>query len=451
MEPKAEEAIGVADLARRLRRAVEGATGREWVEGEVTSLRIAASGHVYFTLKDEREEAAIDCVIYRVNAVRARRFVTDGARVQLLGRATFWAPRGRLQLVGEAARPAGKGALLAALEALREKLQAEGLFRVERKRKLPAEPRVVGVVTSASGAALHDIVTVAFRRGPVRLVLSRALVQGEGAPASLLAALDRIERLAGLDVLIIGRGGGAAEDLMAFNDERVVRRVASFLVPVVSAVGHEIDTTLTDWAADVRAATPSQAAELVIPSVIDQRTALLGVRRALGRAMHARLLEDSHLLAGLRGKLTDPRFVIAEKQQHLDDLRMRLDRRVERVLARRRSVQEGLAARLRARHPATVVVQNRAEVRLLTERLGSALRLRLEGGGGRLREAAGRLEALSPLAVLSRGYAIATRPDGVALRAASDARPGDSLRLRLHQGSLDARVERVRSEIEEPP
>ena len=206
-----EEVISVAELDRRLKRAVEAVTGREWVEGEIASLKLAPSGHAYFSLKDEREDAIVECVMYRMNAQRARRHLTDGARVQLFGRATLWAPRGRLQLVAESLRPAGRGALLEALEKLKARLLAEGLFAPEKKRPLPAEPRVVGVVTSAAGAAFHDIRTVAFRRGGVRLVLSPAVVQGEAAPESIVRAIDLLERYPGLDVMIVGRGGGSAD------------------------------------------------------------------------------------------------------------------------------------------------------------------------------------------------------------------------------------------------
>jgi exodeoxyribonuclease VII large subunit len=438
----AEEAISVAEFGRRLRRAVE-ATGTEWIEGEVASLRPAASGHLYFSLKDEREEAVIDCVMYRTQALRWRRVLTDGARVQLRGRASFWAPRGRLQLVAEAARPAGRGALLAALEALKEKLRAEGLFEPSRKRALPAEPRIVGVVTSAHGAAIHDIVKVAFRRGSVRIVLSPALVQGEGAAASIVSAIDRIERYPGLDVLIVGRGGGSNDDLLAFSDERVVRRVAAARVPVVSAVGHEVDTTLTDLVADVRASTPSQAAELVVPDVASRASALAGLCRALGRAVRARLLEDGHLVQGLRNRTSDPRFLIAEKQQYVDDLRARLARRLERDLVRRSASVAALRSRLASRHPRAVVAQARSELGPLRARLEAIAELRLEQAHGALGQAASRLDALSPLSVLARGYAIATRADGRALRHASDVQKGDDITVRLHEGWVEATVRRV--------
>lgn len=434
------EAIGVAELTHRLRRAVESATGREWVEGEVASFKAASSGHVYFSLKDEREDAVIDCVLYRTQAVRARRHLSNGARVQVFGRATVWAPRGRLQFVGEAVRPAGRGALLAALDALREKLREEGLFAPERKRALPPDPRIVGVVTSAHGAALHDIVTVGFRRGACRFVVSPALVQGDAAAASILAALDRLERHPEVDVVIIGRGGGSGEDLMAFNDERVVRRVARMRVPVVSAVGHEIDTTLTDWAADVRAATPSQAAELVVHDRVTRAEGIARLGSALRGAMQARLSDDARVLTDLRSRLPDPRFVIVERQEELDELTVRLERRLRRVAARRRGEVESLRARLSARHPRAVVASAAARLSPLSARLRAAAELRLRDAKSSLAGASSQLDALSPLSVLARGYAIATRADGRAVRNASEVSVGDRVRVRLHEGRLETVV-----------
>jgi exodeoxyribonuclease VII large subunit len=437
-----QEAISVADFMKRLRRAVEATGVRDWIEGEVASLKSASSGHLYFTLKDEREDACLECVMYRREALRGRRFVVEGARVQIRGRPTVWPPRGRLQFVADGARPAGRGALLAALEALKEKLRAEGLFDTARKRPLPPDVRIVGLVTSAHGAAVHDIVTVAFRRGSVRIVLSPALVQGDGAPASILSAIERLERYPGLDVVIIGRGGGSGDDLMAFNDERVARRVAAIRVPVVSAVGHEVDTTLTDWVADVRAATPSQAAELVVADVGARAEALGRARVALARAMHARVLEDEHTLERLQSRLTDPRFVIAEKQQHLDDFMVRMERRMTRESAKRRASLDELRSRLSARHPRAVVEHARAELGPLSARLFATAELRLGVARGALGEVASRLHALSPLNVLGRGYAIATH-DGRALRRASDVAPGDAITLRLHEGRVDATVDRT--------
>ena len=461
--PESVPVVSVADLARRLKRAVEGQTGREWVEGEILSFKRASSGHVYFSLKDPREDACIECVMYRLDALRVREHLFDGARVQTLGRATLWAPRGRLQFIVQGLRPVGRGALLEQLERLKAQLRAEGLFERERKRPLPPSPRVVGVITSAHGAALHDIRTVAFRRGPVTLVLSPALVQGELAPESLIQALDRIERDRRVEVVIIGRGGGASEDLMAFNDERVVRRVACLRVPTVSAVGHEVDITLTDLVADVRAATPSQAAELVVPEQRERVAQLLALRRQLMRAMRARWSEDLAAARALRARLSDPRFVIAQRQQELDEHRLRAERAIGRHLARSAARVEGLERRLLARHPRVLVLGSRSRAEPLAARLHQLLARRLErdrhalarfpaqlrgalltqlrSEQSQLATLRGQLSALSPLTVLRRGYSIVSTESGRVLTSPSAVAPGDVLRIRLAEGRLAARVE----------
>ena len=436
-----EEVISVSELDRRLRRAVEEASVRLWVEGEVSSLKSAPSGHVYFSLKDEAEDAIVECVMYRMNALRARRHLNEGARLQLTGQATVWAPRGRLQFVVNEVRPAGRGALLEALEQLKLRLAAEGLFAPERKRPLPGEPRVVGVVTSGSGAAFHDIVSVAFRRGDVKIVLAPALVQGEDAPASIIRALTLIERYPGLDVVVVGRGGGSSEDLMAFNDERVVRRVAQMRVPVVSAVGHEVDFSLTDLAADVRAATPSQAAELIVPDARMRRAAWSRAHNALQRAAFAQIFRYRGQVERSRAHLSDPRFTIAERQQELDELRTALRRRTAETLALRRATLELLTRRLYTRHPRAVLAGARVELGPLEVRLHGAARRTLARAEARLADAATRLDGLSPLTILGRGYAIATRADGRALRSSDDAAVGDEIDLRLSKGRLKARVE----------
>jgi len=444
-----DDVISVGELDRRLRRAVEVASGDFWVEGEVASLKQAPSGHVYFTLKDEREDAIIDCVMYRFDAQRARRILREGARLQLKGRATVWAPRGRLQFVGSLARLAGRGELLLALEKLKEQLAKEGLFDAARKRALPSAPQIVGVVTSGAGAAFHDIRTVAFRRGGLRLVLAPALVQGEAAAPSLVSALDLLERYPGLDAIIIGRGGGSGEDLMAFNDERVVRRVARCRVPVVSAVGHEIDVTLTDLVADVRAATPSQAAELLVPDRAAQREALLRCERHLVRAQLSLLAAAHARLSRASQRLSDPRFVIAARQQELDELSQRMARVLRQRLVRSQRVRHELLQRLAHRHPERVLGRARGELSLLSSRLSAAIRVQL----GQRREAFGgavaQLHALSPLAVLGRGYAIATR-DGLPVLAAGELARGDTVKVRVAHGAFSARVTQVEDTLEDP-
>jgi exodeoxyribonuclease VII large subunit len=444
------EIVSVAELDRRLRRAVEDASGDYWVEGEITSLKQAASGHAYFTLKDEREDAVVECVMYRFDAQRARRHLGEGARVQLWGRATLWAPRGRLQLVANFARPAGRGALLEALEALKARLAEEGLFAAERKRPLPADPAVVGVVTSSHGAAFHDIRTVAFRRGSVRLVLVPTAVQGEAAPESIVRALDLIESYPGLDVVIVGRGGGSGEDLSAYNDERVVRRVARMRVPVVSAVGHETDVALTDLVADVRAATPSQAAELVVPDRRVRQAALGRQRASLDRALRSYLLLERSRLARLRAELGDPRFAVVERQQELDELFVRLERHAERNFSSRRSELGSLHGRLLARHPRAVLARARSRLGPLGVRLDAAASRRIERFRSRLADVATRLDGLSPLAVLGRGYAIATRDDGRAVRDVRALTTGERVSVRVARGHFGARVTDVEPGDGEP-
>lgn len=427
-----------------------------WVEGEVGAVTRPASGHVYFTLRDEREEALLECVVYRFYAQKARKELVEGGRVQIRGRATVWAPRGRLQFVGEAVRPAGRGALLEALERLKKKLASEGLFDIGVKRALPKQIRVIGVVTSKSGAALHDIRTVAFRRGGAHLVLSPAQVQGEGAPASILRALDLIERHPRVDVVILGRGGGSDDDLMAFNDERVVRRVRAARVPIVAAIGHEIDVSLVDLAADLRAATPSQAAELVVPDAQASYAALSRRRSELGNAASRILARSGAELRELSARVRDPRFAIADRQQLVDELRQRLERRSGRLAAQRRLRFEDLFRRFLLGHPRRVVARSKSRLALLSAKLAGSARMRVERSKGRAHDRMARLDALSPLAVLGRGYAIASRIGAGTrpriLRDSSQVAAGDRIAVRLARGELGATVTSVRprAEAEEP-
>lgn len=452
------DSLSVAELLRRLRRAVELAAPGTWVDGEVGSLRWVTNGHAYFTLKDEQEDAVVDCVLFRSQVVAARRHLADGARLQVFAKGTVYLPRGRLQLVIDRVRPQGRGALLEALERLRLRLAEEGLFASERKRSLPDEPRVIAVVTSATGAAFQDVRTVAFRRGGARLLLVPALVQGDGAPESLVRALALAAQHPEVDVVIVGRGGGSFEDLQAFNDERVVRAIAASPVPVVSAVGHEIDTTLADLAADVRAATPSQAAELVVRDAAARRDRIARLTQALARAARARLLEDGAVVARLRRALIDPRFLIADRQQQLDELRARSERLLRRALARWRQAVALLARRVVARHPRAVVLAAGRELGRHRGALVVAVRARLGEEQRRLAGAAARLDALSPLGVLGRGYAIVvrrapgigpaelasvSRPEARVVRSAAELSVGESVSVRLGKGRIDATVTNV--------
>jgi exodeoxyribonuclease VII large subunit len=442
-------ALRVAELDRLIKRAIDTTFAEPvWVEGEVSGARPASSGHLYFTLKDEREDASIDAVMYKTSlTARGRALLVDGARVRLRGRPAFWAPRGRLQLVADRAEAAGRGALLEALEKLKAKLAAEGVFADEKKRPLPVEPRRIGVVTSPSGAAIHDICRIAFRRGGARILLAPAVVQGAGAADSLRRALLALERVDDVDVIVVGRGGGSADDLGAFNDEAFVRAVSCCRVPVVSAVGHEIDVTLTDFAADVRAATPSQAAELLVPDRRALGAALSQTRLRLARSMSARLAEDRVTLATHARRLGDPRLLLASHQQSLDDRTSRMGSFARRALERQRASSGELARRLAFLHPRAVILRERSAVDRALAAITTSTRARLARHAANLSASTARLDAMSPLAVLSRGYAIAMNAEGVAIRDADDVRPGDRIRVLVANATVDADV----VEIERPP
>lgn len=441
--------FGVFELAQTIKLLLEEGVSGLWVEGEVASLKRAPSGHLYFSLKDEKRDAVLDCVMYRREALPHLRHLSEGARVELFGRASYYVPRGRLQFVAERARPKGQGSLAEAFERLKAKLVAEGLFDPARRRPLPASPRVVGVVTSAAGAALHDIVTVARRRGAVRIVLSPAQVQGDEAPLGLIRALDLLEGLPDLDVVIFGRGGGSAEDLAAFNDERVVRRLARVRVPVVSAVGHETDVTLSDFVADLRAATPSQAAELVVPDRRTQEEQLLRLLGALGRAERAVIARHRLALARLEKRLVDPRFVLLEYQQRLDEAVARLSRAGVRLTGGSRQRLSSLTERLMTHHPRSVVLRHRARVHVELERLAGALRGSLARQRFRFGQLTSKLDALSPLAVLGRGYSITrSLSSGRVVRHASELSVGSPVEVRVERGEFRAIVSEVRVGVE---
>jgi exodeoxyribonuclease VII large subunit len=443
--PEEPRPLTVGELDRAIKGALEDVFRTAvWVEGEVADARPAQNGHLYFCLRDEREEAAIDVVVYRSTATpRMRALCVDGARVRLRGRPTLWPPRGRLQFVADRMQPAGRGALLEALEKLKAKLAAEGLFAQERKRPLPTEPRILGVVTSPHGAAIHDICRVAFRRGGARILLSPAQVQGAGAAESICRALAQLQRVRGVDVVVVGRGGGSADDLVAFNDEVVVRAVAGCRVPVVSAVGHDVDVTLTDFAADARAATPSQAAEMIVPDGRARRELLRRTRLHLARAMRARLGEGHVSVARATRTLADPRLAIAAHQQALDDRTARLLARVRLCITRRREAIARAQHRLAYLHPRSIVARERAQAASLEQRLQAAWSASSARRTSALRHATARLDALSPLRVLARGYAIATRDDGRAVRTAEDVAIGDAMHVRVRDALIQASVERV--------
>ncbi len=439
-EPKA---FSVAELNVILGRAVEGAFPRAvWVQGEVSAPKFAPSGHLYFSLKDEA--ACISAVMFRTQVTkRVRELLRDGTRVRARGVGSIYVQRGSLQFQVDRLEPEGRGAQFEALERLKKKLQDEGLFAIERKRPLPASPRIIGVVTSETGAVIHDICRVAFRRGGANILLAPAVVQGERAAEAVRRALIALSRVPGVDVIIVGRGGGSSEDLFAFNDEALARAIAACPVPVVSAVGHEVDVTLADFVADARAATPSQAAEMTVP---DRRADELRLREGvlrLHRALRARLDRAGRDLAEVERRVRDPRLALHGAGQALDDRRERLVESARLRVKRERETLGDLRLRLERRDPQMLLARDKA--RLLEQKTklfghGEEMTRDNRAELGRL---AASLDALSPLRVLGRGYALAETKGGVVVRRIDQLAKGDAVRIRVGDGSFAAKVTAV--------
>jgi exodeoxyribonuclease VII large subunit len=336
--------------------------------------------------------------------------------------------------------PTGAGALAIAFEQLKQKLAAEGLFETARKRPLPFFPRRVGVVSSATGAVIRDIVRVAHRRCPVRILLAPTPVQGEGASLAIAAALRRLAAVPDVDVIIVARGGGSLEDLWAFNEEPVARAIFACRVPVISAVGHETDFTIADFVADLRAPTPSAAAERAVPVLADLRAELALICRRAGRATAEQVRARRHALERARGRIADPRRLLDARRQTLDDAAERARRQLARQLATAHAGLRALETRLLRAHPQRRVLERRNALAALRHRLEAIPRGELARRRHAVDAARGKLEALSPLNVLERGFALVLLPDGRLLTDAADARPGDAIRVRLRRGALDAEV-----------
>lgn len=439
------EVFSVLDLVGRMRQRIQ-TLGQVVVEGEVTGFRgPAPTGHLYFTLKDERADACLSCAMFRREAQLAGGDrIVNGARVRVRATPELFAPRGSLQLVVQKVMAAGEGDLAARREALKRKLEAEGLFDPSKKRELPSDPRIIGVVTSASGAAFQDIVKVARRRARVPILLSPAQVQGEGAAYGLRRALERLARVEGVDVIIIGRGGGSAEDLAAFDDEHLARAIAACPKPVVAAVGHEVDWSIACLVADVRAATPSQAAELAVPDHEARRERLTQALRRLALAQRGHLREAAVELARLDKRVRAPERALAMRRQHVDELSARLEEQMRARIADGARSKESLERRLSARHPRAVLADARHALAPLPVRLGAAMRRVLDQRRASLASSAQNLQAISPLAVLARGYAITLDSKGRAVRDAREVRVGDQVTVKLDHGTLDAEVKATR-------
>jgi len=422
-----------------------------WVEGEISNFKVYSSGHAYFTLKDEA--AQLRCVLFRTRARRVRFEPRDGLHVMAFGAVEIYAQRGDYSLVVELLEPKGVGALQLAFEQLKERLGAEGLFDPARKRPLPRFPRKIGIVTSPSGAAIRDMLRVIGRRfGEIHIVLAPARVQGDGAAAEVAQGIRELNALGGVDVIIVGRGGGSLEDLWAFNDEMLARTIAASKIPVISAVGHEVDFTIADFVADVRAATPSNAAELVVKekrAVVESLADLDGrLRRVMARALAAQ--RDRLTRTAGRRVLTDPARPLREWARRLDDARARLRQAALTALGRRGHRLELAGRGLRALNPVARTLNGRRALIDLQGRLERGMYRGVDRARHRLGAEAGRLDSLSPLAVLGRGYSLTRTADGRIVRTWHDVVAGDAVSVLLHEGSLDCRVTATREHDDRP-
>lgn len=436
----AREVFSVSRLNREVKALLELSLPLIWVEGELSNVARPSSGHLYFTLKDAR--AQVRCAMFRTRNMHLRFTPKDGIQVLARARVGLYEPRGEYQLIVDHLEEAGDGALRRAFEELKAKLAAEGLFDPAQKRPLPPLPRSIGVVTSPTGAAVRDIVTVLRRRfAGIPVVVYPVPVQGAGAGAEIARAITRAGERADCDVLIVGRGGGSLEDLWAFNEEVVARAIRACPIPVVSAVGHEIDFTIADFAADQRAATPSAAAELVSPDRQEWLARLAQQERRLYRCVRSHLTQQQQRLGWIAKRLKHPGRRLQEIGQRLDEMEQRLVRSQRGHIRHLHARLAGARAHLARVAPLHRVQRLQARREELERRLHAAAQRQTERRGQRLAAAVRALDAVSPLATLSRGYAIVSRPDGSIVRSYTEVEPGDRVEARLHQGHLVCRVE----------
>ncbi|HEC20861.1 MAG TPA: exodeoxyribonuclease VII large subunit [Gammaproteobacteria bacterium] len=419
-----------------------------WVEGEISNLARPASGHIYFSLKDE--SAQLRCAMFKMRNRQVAFRPENGQQVLVQGRLSVYPARGDYQLIAEHMEAAGDGTLRRQFELLKQRLQAEGLFAAERKQPLPTLPRRLGIITSPSGAAIHDILHVLQRRFPgIPVLIYPVPVQGAEAPGAIVEALRTANTCAECDVLILARGGGSLEDLWAFNDEAVARAIAASSIPVVSAVGHEVDVSIADFAADLRAPTPSAAAELVSPDRQEWLAVCRGWRQRLLRAWQGQMAHRRQHLDWLRRQLKHPDQRLRDRAQRLDELEQRL------ILAQRSRLQQAharldtLLTRLHAHSPARRLRELHLRLDQLRHANHSAIKHSLSFNRARLDNLARALNAVSPLATLGRGFAIVQTPDGRVVRNAQELQVGDPVRARLGSGQLDCRVEAVHEATEE--
>ena len=432
--------VAVSRLKRMAREALEVALPALWINGEVSNLVRAASGHVYFTLKDER--AQVRCTLWRSRAQLLPFRLEQGQEVEVRAQATLYEARGDFQLNVDAVRRAGVGNLYEAFLRLRAELEREGLFDPAAKRPLPRFPRAIGVITSPQAAALRDVLAALARRAPgIPVILYPAPVQGEGAPGKLVEALRQASMRHAedrVDVLLLVRGGGSIEDLWAFNDAGLARQIRACAVPVVSGVGHEHDFTITDFAADLRAATPTAAAEFASAGYAELGPMLDGLADALERAMRRTLERAAQRVDRAQLRLLHPAERIARRRERVEHLQLQLEAQIGHVRAQALARIDALAWRLHAQRPQLALAGSRLTA--LADRLSTAHRARLHDAARRVTTLAEALSHLDPTRVLSRGYGIVRDADGRVVRDAGQVAAGSAISIALSRGRLDAEV-----------
>ncbi len=440
MVTEQQKVLTVTELTRRIKGTLEGGFGRVEVEGEISNLSRPVSGHLYFTIKDEG--AQISAVMFKGNQRSLSFAPQHGMMVRATGGVTVYEKRGNYQILVRTLEKGGLGNLQARFEALKQKLAAEGLFAAERKRPLPLLPQHVGVVTSASGAAIRDILNVVTRRFPnLHLLLAPVKVQGEGAAGEIAAAIDRLNAIGGLDVLIVGRGGGSLEDLWCFNEEDVARAVARSRIPVISAVGHEIDFTICDFVADLRAPTPSAAAELVVGRKDAFQAQLVELERRQAAVLQRRLEAARHRLARAMGSYVfrEPANVVSRHRQCLDAADLRLRHSLRGALQTRQQTLDWVSVRLQ-QHSRHAVQNGRQVLQAASGKMAYGLKLMHQGRLQDVKRLAMQLRALSPLAVLQRGYSVTRLADGRILNRTAQVVEGQALITQLADGSVASQV-----------
>jgi exodeoxyribonuclease VII large subunit len=432
----------VRELVEHVCEQVEQEYSDIWVEGEISNCRPAPSGHLYFTLKDA--DAQLPVVLFRRQALLLRFKPEDGLHVLVRGRVSVYAQRGQLQLVGETIEPVGAGSLQLAFEQLKERLKGEGLFESARKRPLPAFPRSVGIVTSPTGAVISDFLNIAGRRhAGLNVVVCPTAVQGEQAPAEIEAALIELNASGLVDVIVIARGGGSLEDLSAFNSERVARAIVASNLPIVSAIGHETDFTIADFVADLRAPTPSAAAELITEAQhrVAERVERLANR--VERAARFQLLNAHQMLDSIPLDRAERRMtaMLYRASQQLDDLGFRMEASISELMRARGREVADLAADVLHHDPRQMLARAREGLAVGTTRLERSIERTLRRWAAQVESLEARLRSLSPLAVLERGYALVLDADGTLIRSVSQVVEGERIRTRLHDGEFGSTID----------